>query len=83
LPRGLVRNVIIILLFFVVFHHNPSLDLSIFRAGPGSSRAEKISVISGRKILPMTIPLHVSGLNFRAGLGPGPGLGRPLVYFIV
>jgi hypothetical protein len=24
----------------------------------------------------MTIPLDVSGLNFRAGLGPGPGLGR-------
>jgi hypothetical protein len=26
------------------------LDLSIFRIGPSSGRAEKISVISGRKI---------------------------------
>jgi hypothetical protein len=60
------------------------IDLSIFRAGPGSGRAEKISIISGRKkILPMTIPLDVSGLNFRAGLGPGPALGGPPAYFIV
>jgi hypothetical protein len=40
------------------------VEVSIFRAGPGSSRAEKI--------LPMTIPLDAPGLNFRAV----PGLGR-------
>jgi hypothetical protein len=36
-----------------------------------------------KKILPMTIPLDASGLDFRAGLGPGPGLGGPATYFIV
>jgi hypothetical protein len=35
------------------------------------------------KILPMTIPLGASGLNFQAGLGPGPGLGGPPTHFIV
>jgi hypothetical protein len=37
-----------------------------------SGRAEKNSVISGKKNLPMTNPLGTSGLNFRAK----PGLGR-------
>jgi hypothetical protein len=36
-----------------------------------SGPAEKIYVILGRKILPMTIPLDASGLNFRAGLRLG------------
>jgi hypothetical protein len=31
----------------------------------------------------MTIPLGVSGLNFWAGLGLGPGLGGPSAYFLV
>jgi hypothetical protein len=34
-----------------------------------SGRTQKNYVISGQKILPMTIPLGASGLNFRAGLG--------------
>jgi hypothetical protein len=29
----------------------------------------------------MTIPLDASGLNFQAGLGPGPGLGGPPTHF--
>jgi hypothetical protein len=41
-----------------------------------SDRAEKILLFWVEKILPMTIPLGASGLNFRAGLGPGPGLGQ-------
>jgi hypothetical protein len=57
--------------------------VSIFRAGPRSGQAEKNSVNSGQKILPMTIPLDGSGLNILAGLGPGPGLGGPPVHFIV
>jgi hypothetical protein len=36
-----------------------------------SGRPKKIYVILGRKILPMTIPLDASGLNFRAGLRLG------------
>jgi hypothetical protein len=40
------------------------IDLSIFRAGP-----KKNYVISGRKILLMTIPLDASGLDFRAWAG--------------
>jgi hypothetical protein len=59
--KGLGRNT----------NHLLVLDPSIFRARPSSDRA-KIYVISGRKILPMTIPLDASGLNFRVG----PGLGR-------
>jgi hypothetical protein len=46
-------------------------------------RAEKICYFGTKKILPMTIPLDASGLNFRVGLGPGPGLGGPPAYFIV
>jgi hypothetical protein len=60
-----------------------SLDLSIFRTGPGSGRAQKNSITSVKKILPRTITLGAAGLNFRAGLGSGPGLGGPLVHFIV
>jgi hypothetical protein len=62
--------------------HKSCLDLSIFPAGPGSSRAENL-LFRAEKILPMTIPLDASGLNFRVGLGPGPSLGGPLAYFIV
>jgi hypothetical protein len=51
------------------------LEVSIFRAGPGSGWAEKI--------LPMTIPLDAAGLNFRVGLGLGPGLGGLPTHFIV
>jgi hypothetical protein len=54
-----------------------------FSGRAGSGRAEKNSVISGQKILPMTIPLDASGLNFRVRLWPGPGLGGPPAYFIV
>jgi hypothetical protein len=44
---------------------------------------KKILLFRAEKILPMTIPLDASGLNFRAGLGPGPGLGGLPAYFIV
>jgi hypothetical protein len=54
------------------------LDLSIFRAG-----LKKFLLFRAEKILPMTIPLDASGLNFWAGLGPGPGLGGPPAHFIV
>jgi hypothetical protein len=59
------------------------LDLSIFRVGPGRAGLKKILLFQVEKILPMTIPLDASGLNFRDGLGPGPGLGGLPVYFIV
>jgi hypothetical protein len=58
------------------------LDLSIsqarVQAGP-----KKIRVFWAEKILLMTVPRDVSGLSFRAGLGPGPGLGGPPAHFIV
>jgi hypothetical protein len=47
-----------------------SLDLSIFL------------LFRVEKILPTTIPLDTSGLNFRVGLESGPGLGGPPAYFI-
>jgi hypothetical protein len=47
-------------------------DLSIFRVGPGSGRAEKIRLFPVEKIMPMTVPLDASGLNFWAE----PGFGR-------
>jgi hypothetical protein len=62
---------------------NLGLDLSIFRVGPGSGRAEKILLFRAEKILPMTISLGASDLNFRAGLRPGAGLGGPPAHFIV
>jgi hypothetical protein len=44
--------------------------LSIFRVEPGSGQAAKNFCYFGpKKILPMTIPLDASGLNFRVGLG--------------
>jgi hypothetical protein len=49
---------------------------------PGSGR-EKNLLFRVEKILPMPIPLYGPGLNFRTGLGPGPGLGGPPAYFIV
>jgi hypothetical protein len=52
------------------------------RVGFGPGR-KKILLFRAEKILHMTIPLDASGLNFQAGLGLGPGLGGPLVYFIV
>jgi hypothetical protein len=57
-------------------NHGPApprfeLDLSIFRTG-----LKKIMFFRTEKILPMTIPLDVSGLNFQAGL-------RPPAHFIV
>jgi hypothetical protein len=49
------------------------VDLSIFRAEPGSGQAQKkFLLFRAEKILPMIIPLDASALNFRAG----PGLGR-------
>jgi hypothetical protein len=59
------------------------VDLSIFRAGSGLSGLKKFMLFRAEKILPMTIPLDASGLNFRAGLRPGPGLGWPPTHFIV
>jgi hypothetical protein len=59
------------------------LDPSISRAGPGSGRAEKIQVFRAEKIQPMTVPWDMPGLSFRAGFGPGPGLGGPPAHFIV
>jgi hypothetical protein len=49
----------------------------------GRAGLKKILLFRAEKILPMTIPLDASGLNFWAGLGPGPGLGRPPAHFIV
>jgi hypothetical protein len=49
----------------------------------GRAELKTVSVISGRKILHMTIPLDAAGLNFRIGLGPDPGLGGPSAHFIV
>jgi hypothetical protein len=54
-----------------------SLDLSIFRAGLNIFLLFRVE-----KILPTTIPLDTSGLNFRVGLESGPGLGGPPAYFI-
>jgi hypothetical protein len=46
------------------------LELSIFRAGPGSGQAENnFQLFRAEKILPLTIPLDAPDLNFRAGLG--------------
>jgi hypothetical protein len=53
------------------------VDLSIYRAEP-----KKILFFRAEKILPMTIPLDASGLNFRDGLRSGPGLGGPPAHFI-
>jgi hypothetical protein len=59
-----------------LFDYGVYIDLSIFRVGSGSGRAQKkILLFRAEKFLPMTILLGASGLNFRAGLGPGPGLG--------
>jgi hypothetical protein len=44
---------------------------------------KKILLFRAEKILPVTIPLDASGLNFWAGLGPDPGSGGPSAYFIV
>jgi hypothetical protein len=46
--------------------------------GPGW---KKILLFRAEKIPPMTFPLDASGLNFRAGLGPGPS--GPPAHFIV
>jgi hypothetical protein len=35
------------------------------------ARPEKIMLFRVEKILPMTVPLDTSGLNFRVGLGLG------------
>jgi hypothetical protein len=48
-----------------------SVEVSIFRAGP-----KKFLLFQAEKILPMAIPLDMSGLNFRAGLGLGAGRAR-------
>jgi hypothetical protein len=45
------------------------------RAGFGPGR-KKIMLFQAEKILPMTIPLDASGLNFRDGLGLGSGRAR-------
>jgi hypothetical protein len=42
----------------------------------GRVGSKKILLFWVKKILLMTIPLDSSGLIFRAGLRPGPGLGR-------
>jgi hypothetical protein len=48
----------------------------------GRAGLKKFLLFRIEKILPMTIPLDASGLNFRVGLGLGPGLGGPHAYFI-
>jgi hypothetical protein len=53
------------------------VDLSIFRVRP-----DRVGLLLFRaeKILPMTIPLDVSGLNFRAGSNQAPAwAGRPRI----
>jgi hypothetical protein len=57
-----------------------TVDLSIFRAGSGR---KKFMLFRAKKILPMTIPLDASSLNFRVGLGLGSGLGGPPAHYIV
>jgi hypothetical protein len=54
------------LLMLICGRKQPGVDLSIFRVGP-----KKFLLFWDEKILPMTIPLDASGLNFRARLGLG------------
>jgi hypothetical protein len=49
----------------------------------GQAGLKKIRLFRAEKVLHMTIPLYASGLKFRTGLGPGPGLYGPPAYFIV
>jgi hypothetical protein len=59
-----------------------SVEVSIFRAGPGSGRVENFFVIRPKNTT-HDHPLDASGLNFRVGLGSGLGLGGPPAHFIV
>jgi hypothetical protein len=61
----------------------PQYTRAFHGAGRVRARPKKIWVFRAEKILPMTVPWDMSGLNFRAGLGPGPGLGGPPAHFIV
>jgi hypothetical protein len=58
-------------------------SLSIFRAALVRAGSKEFLLFRAEKILPITILLDGSGLNFRVGLGSGPDLGGLYAHFIV
>jgi hypothetical protein len=65
-----------LILQIILSSSTPLIDLSIFRAGPGSGRAQIFFVISGRKNPAHDHPTGRVGPQFSGRARAGPGLGR-------